>query len=229
VYKKFNRVPLISISNNQRLPVKDANWVKTIYHGLPTNLYQCGPGSGNYLAFIGRISPEKRVDRAIEIAKKTGIPLRIAAKIDKADEEYFETQIRHLFDDPIVDYVGEIGEHEKEDFLGNALGMLFPIDWPEPFGLVMIESMACGTPVIAYAGGSVPEVIENGITGFIANSIEESVSAVNRIHTIDRRECRKRFEQRFSSPVMALNYVSTYQMLIEKNNNRLMRKLGTFQ
>jgi glycosyltransferase involved in cell wall biosynthesis len=222
-------MPLVSISNNQRTPIPFANWISTIYHGLPLDLYRPGTGDGNYLAFIGRISPEKRVDRAIEIAKRTGIPLRIAAKIDKADEEYFETQIKDLFDDPLVEYVGEINEKEKESFLGNALAMLFPIDWPEPFGLVMIESMACGTPVIAYRHGSVEEVIDEGITGHVVSSIEAAVDSVKRLHRIDRKACRKQFERRFTASIMAENYIQVYEQMAEKKKNNRTLQLSTYK
>src|SRR6185503_4736166 len=172
-----------------------------------------GTGDGGYLAFLGRISPEKRVDRAIEIAKRVGMRLKIAAKIDNADRDYFEEQVRHLFDDPLVEYIGEIAEHQKEEFLGNARAFLFPIDWPEPFGLVMIESMACGTPVIAFRGGSVDEVIDDSVTGFIVEDIDQAVDAVRRVEDIDRRQCRSVFESRFSAGRMVDDYVRIYTQL----------------
>jgi glycosyltransferase involved in cell wall biosynthesis len=181
---------------------------------LPKNLLTPRDGPGRYLAFLGRISPEKRVDRAIEIARELGMPLKIAAKVDNADKEYFDAEIKHLLDHPLIDYVGEIGETEKNEFLSSALALLFPIDWPEPFGLVMIEAMACGTPVIAFNRGSVPEIVEHGITGFIVNSIDEAVQAATRIDTLGRPLIRRRFEQRFTAEHMAANYLSAYQRLI---------------
>lgn len=214
LYREFNEIPVVSISDSQRLPLPHANWTGTVYHGLPTDLYQFQENEGKYLAFIGRISPEKRLDRAIEIAKKAGIPLKVAAKIDKVDQEYFDTHIKHLIDDPLIEFIGEIGESQKGEFLGNALALLFPIDWPEPFGLVMIESMACGTPVIAYENGSVPEVIESGKTGFIVNSQEEAVKAVHQLYKISRKVCRQTFEHRFSATRMANDYLQIYNQLI---------------
>ncbi|MGI6456512.1 MAG: glycosyltransferase family 4 protein [bacterium] len=225
IYEQFPDIPLVSISNSQRQPVPHANFISTIYHGLPLELYDLNENPEHYLAFVGRISPEKRVDRAIEIAKMNGIPLKIAAKVDKKDQEYFDTEIRHLLDDPLLEFVGEIGESEKQEFMGNALALLFPIDWPEPFGLVMIEAMSCGTPVIAYDNGSVPEVIDDGVTGFIVNSQEEAGAAVRKIDTISRAGCRERFEKRFSSRVMAENYLNLYQSLIETNENQKFRKV----
>jgi glycosyltransferase involved in cell wall biosynthesis len=214
LYKEYKDIPLISISNDQRKPLPDVNWQKTIYHGLPIDQYKEYDGEGKYLAFIGRIAKEKRPDRAIEIAKKAGIPLKIAAKVGKADEEYYHTVIKPMIDgDPLIEFVGEIGEKEKNEFLGNAIAMLFPIDWPEPFGLVMIESMACGTPVIAWKNGSVPEIIDHGITGFVVESIEESVNAIKNISSISRRKVREVFEKRFSSKVMADNYLDLYDDL----------------
>jgi glycosyltransferase involved in cell wall biosynthesis len=211
LYKRFNEVPLVSISDNQRKPLAFANWVKTIYHGLPLNLYTPKTTEGNYFAFVGRFSPEKGAEQAIEIAKKTGIPILIAAKIDKADADYFEKNIKHLLDDPLVKFIGEVTEEEKEDFYGNALATLFPVNWPEPFGLVMIESMACGTPVIAFNKGSVPEVIDEGVSGYIVSTVDEAVKAVGNVHKIDRRQCRRRYEERFSAPIMAKNYLAVYE------------------
>jgi glycosyltransferase involved in cell wall biosynthesis len=213
LYREFVDMNVVSISNAQRQPLPWANWVGTVYHGLPNDLYKLRAEPGKYLAFLGRISPEKRVDRAIEIAKKTGIPIRIAAKVDVVDKEYFNAQIRPLLNDPIVEYIGEISEREKNDFLGNAYALLFPIDWPEPFGLVMIESMACGTPVVAYRMGSVPEVVDDGRTGFIVANIDEAVKAVKRIDTLSRHTCREVFEHRFSATRMALDYVRIYREL----------------
>ena len=216
IYKKFYHIPVVSISNNQRKPFSDINWINTVYHGLPENMYGAGDGKGNYLAFLGRISPEKRPDRAIEIAKRTGIPLKIAAKVDKADEEYFEKKIKHLLDHPLIEYIGEIGDHQKEEFLGNALALLFPIDWPEPFGMVMIEALATGTPVIAFNHGSVPEIIEHGKTGFVVNNMEQAVEAVGKLNLIHRKVCREVFERSFTSAVMAGNYVALYEQICRK-------------
>lgn len=215
VYRQFPDVPLISISDSQREPLCWANWRNTIYHGLPEHLYTLNDKPEGYLAFIGRISPEKRVDRAIEIAKQVGMPIRIAAKVDKVDTQYFEAHIKALLDDPLVEYIGEIGDFEKQEFLGNARALLFPIDWPEPFGLVMIEAMACGTPVIAFRRGSVPEIIEEGKTGFVADTLEDAVSAVRQVETLSRARCRRRFEKRFTASRMARNYVAEYLQLQE--------------
>jgi len=210
-YQAFPEFPLVSISNSQRRPLQSANWIGTVYHGLPLDLLRFSPRSMGYLAFLGRISPEKRPDRAIEIARRSGIPLRIAAKVDPADQNYFEQQIRPLLNDPLVEYVGEIGEAEKSEFLGNARALLFPIDWPEPFGLVAIEAMACGTPVIAFSHGSVPEVIDDGVTGFIVESIEGAVEAIDRLDRLDRAAIRRRFEERFSVERMAQEYLEIYR------------------
>jgi glycosyltransferase involved in cell wall biosynthesis len=218
LYHEFSQVPVVSISDSQRKPLPHANWKGTVYHGMPTDLYSFYPVSEQYLAFIGRISPEKRIDRAIDIAIKAGIPVRIAAKIDKADQEYFDLEIRKLFEHPLVEYLGEINGHEKEELLGNALGLIFPIDWPEPFGLAMIEAMACGTPVIAYNCGSVPEVVEEGITGFIVNSRKEAVEAVGKLSGLSRRKCREVFEQRFSVKRMVDDYLKIYEDMRETGN-----------
>ena len=191
LYKEFCDVPLVSISDSQRTPLPWVNWQGTVHHGLPQDLYAFHPGPGKYLAFIGRISPEKRVDHAIEVARRAGMEIRIAAKLDKADKEYFEAHIKPLFKQPHVNYIGEIGEDEKDEFLGNAYAMLFPIDWPEPFGLAMIEALACGTPVIAYNRGSVPEVMEDGVCGYIVDGIDEAVVAVEKIAHLDRGHCRR--------------------------------------
>jgi glycosyltransferase involved in cell wall biosynthesis len=213
VYRQFDDMHLVSISDAQRKPMPWANWVGTVYHGLPEDLYRPQKQPGKYLAFLGRISPEKRVDRAIEIAKRAGMPIRIAAKVDLADKEYFDSQIRKLLDDPLVEYIGEIGEHEKSEFLGNAYALLFPVDWPEPFGLAMIEAMACGTPVIAYRKGSVPEVIDEGLTGFIVENLDEAVNAVRRVSSLDRRGCSQIFKERFSASRMCSNCLAVYQRL----------------
>jgi len=213
LFREFDEMNLVSISDAQRTPLPWANWVGTVHHGLPENLYTLGSGEGGYLAFLGRISPEKRADRAIAIAKRAGVPIKIAAKIDDVDKEYFDAQIRGLLDDPLVEYVGEIGEREKNDFLGNARALLFPIDWPEPFGLVVIEALACGTPVIAHPMGSVPEILDNGVTGFIVKGIDDGAKAVEGIDLIQRRACRQAFEQRFTVDHMARNYSVLYQRL----------------
>jgi glycosyltransferase involved in cell wall biosynthesis len=216
LYEEFHEMPLISISDAQRRPIPSAVWLGTVYHGLPEDLYNLHEKVGNYLAFLGRISPEKRLDRAIEIAKRTGMPLKIAAKIDKVDQEYFETVIKPLLNHRLVEFVGEIGGREKEEFLGNAYAVLFPIDWPEPFGLVMIEAMACGTPVIAWRNGSVPEVMEDGVTGYIVGELDEAVRAIEKLASFDRRRCRQVFEKRFTADRMAGDYVNIYQRFAGK-------------
>lgn len=217
VYRKFKDQPLVSISDAQRKPMPpDVKWIATVYHGLPNDLYSKREGDGDYVAFIGRISPEKRPDRAIEIARRAGIKIKMAAKIDKADEQYYQTRIKFLMNQPHVEFIGEIGEDQKEEFLGRAKALLFPIDWPEPFGMVMIEAMACGTPVIAFDHGSVREVIDKGETGFIVNSIDEAVHALEHIDLIDRNGVRAIFEKRFTSRVMAERYVCLYQYLLPR-------------
>jgi len=217
LYQEFRDMPVISISNGQREPLPWANWQATVYHGLPSDLYTFRPKSGSYLAFLGRISPEKRVDRAIEIAKHVGMPLKIAAKVDRVDQNYFDSAMAPLLRDPLVEFVGEIGEVEKSKFLGNAYALLFPIDWPEPFGLVMIEAMACGTPVVAYRGGAVPELVEPGRTGFIVESLEDAVKAVRRVADLSRKRCREVFEQRFTATRMARDYVQQFERLIARS------------
>jgi len=220
-YAEFQEMPVISISLEQRRPLPWLNWAGNVYHGLPHDLFAARFEPGAYLAFIGRISPEKRPDRAIEIAKRTGIPLKIAAKVDRADREYFEAQIKPLLNHPLIEYIGEIGDREKGEFLGNALACLVPIDWPEPFGITMIEAMACGTPVIAYRHGSVPEVIADGLTGFIVSSMDEAVAAVERIPQVSRRACRKMFESRFTAPRMASEYMRIYQQQIARKTGEI--------
>ena len=214
LYDTYPDIPVVSISNAQRRPLPQANWQATVYHGLPLTPFDARKKPDDYLAFLGRISPEKRVDRAIEIAKRVGMKLRIAAKVDRADTDYYKEQIKPLLDHPLVEFIGEIGEHEKFDFLGNARALLFPIDWPEPFGLVMIEAMRCGTPVVAWNRGSVPEVIDEGITGFVVDNIDDAVRAVNRIGELDRRICRRVFEKRFSAERMAHDYLAVYRRLL---------------
>ena len=216
LYREFKDLPLVSISNAQREPIPWVNWQATIYHGLPDNLYRFRSEKGKYFAFLGRISPEKRVDRAIEIAKHVGIPLKIAAKVDRVDLDYFESVVEPLLRDPLIEFVGEIGDGEKNEFLGNAYALLFPIDWPEPFGLVMIEAMACGTPIIAYNHGSVPEVIEEGHTGFIVKDLKDAIEAAKRISDLSRKRCREVFEMRFTAQKMANHYLQVYNNLLSK-------------
>ena len=220
---RFPKHPMVSISASQRAPLPGLNWRATVHHGLPLGLYSPHPQPEDYFAFVGRISPEKRADRAIEIAKACGTPLRIAAKVDPADQAYFESTIEPLLDDPLVSYVGEIGDDAKNDFIGNARALLMPIDWPEPFGLVMIEAMACGTPVIAYRHGSVPEIIDEGVTGFIVENQEQAIAAARNIGRIDRRRCRQVFEQRFAARVMAKRYLEVYRELVDSRvgDNRI--------
>jgi len=218
LYREFTDMAVVSISNAQRNPLPWLNWQRTVHHGIPVDLYECKKDQGSYLAFLGRISSEKRVDRAIEIAKSANMKLKIAAKIDAVDREYMEREIRPLLDHPLIEFIGEIGEREKQEFLGNAYALLFPIDWSEPFGLVMIEAMACGTPVVAFLRGSVPEVIDEGVTGFIVQSIEEAVVALERIQHLDRERCREVFERRFSATRMANDYVKIYEKVLASRN-----------
>ena len=213
LYRVFSDVPVVSISNSQRGPLPEAGFVATVYHGLPEQLLLPGNGSGGYLAFLGRISPEKAPDRAIRIAAQAGMQLKIAAKIDRVDRDYFKAEIEPLLAQPHVEFIGEIGEHEKAEFLGNAAGLLFPIAWQEPFGLVMIEAMACGTPIIALRNGSVPEVVDDGITGFIVDDEATAASAARQIHLLDRTLIRTIFEQRFTARRMAEDYMRIYQDL----------------
>jgi glycosyltransferase involved in cell wall biosynthesis len=217
LYLGFSEMPLVSISNDQRRPVANANFVATVHHGIPTNLYKpvYNP-RGGYVAFLGRISPEKRPDRAIRIARTLGIPLKIAAKVDKVDEAYFREQIAPLLSAPGVEFIGEINERSKTEFLGEAQALLFPIDWPEPFGLVMIEAMACGTPVLAFRQGSVSEIVDQGVTGAIVATVDEAIRMLPQVLALDRRAVRRRFEQRFSSARMATDYVALYRSLLER-------------
>ena len=214
LFSTFSDAPVVSISSAQRKPLRWLNWQGTVYHGLPKNLYLCQEEPGDYLAFLGRICPEKRLDRAIKIAKRVGMKLKVAAKVDAADRDYHTKVIKPLLDETCIDFVGEINEEQKQEFLGNAYALLFPIDWPEPFGLVAIEAMACGTPVIAYRNGSVPELIEEGVTGFIVNNIEQAAVALCEVANIDRRRCRASFEERFSATRMARDYIVLYEHLI---------------
>lgn len=213
LFRHYRDLPLVSISDSQRAPLPWANWAATVPHGLPADLYACGGGRGGYLAFLGRMSPEKGPDRAIAIARRAGVPLWMAAKVDRADEAYFEERIRPLLAGPGVEYLGEIGDADKEKFLGEALALLFPIDWPEPFGLTMIEAMACGTPVVAYPCGSVPEVVRDGVGGFLVGGEDAAVAAVGRCAGFDRPGCRRDFEDRFTAARMARDYVGVYRRL----------------
>ena len=213
VYARCSAFPLVSISDAQRTPLRWANWLGTVHHGIAADIYEFSPRTLGYLAFLGRISPEKRPDRAIAIAKRLGRTLKIAAKVDLLDQVYFDEKIEPLMQHPLVEYVGEIGAANKSAFLGGADALLFPIDWPEPFGLVMIEAMACGTPVVAFEGGSVRELIEPGLTGYIVQNLEEATEAVEKAVRLDRRAIRRRFEERFSAPVMAGRYLELYAKL----------------
>lgn len=216
LYRGFPEMPLVSISNAQREPAPTAGYVATIYHGIPAELHEANLNPrGNYLAFLGRICPEKRVDHAIAIARASGLPLKIAAKVDKVDEAYFRETIAPLLNGPDVEFVGEINERAKTAFLGDALALLFPIDWPEPFGLALIEAMACGTPVLAFRRGSVPEIIDEGVTGSIVETPEEAIRALPGVLSLDRRAVRRRFEERFSAARMARDYLSLYRSLLE--------------
>jgi glycosyltransferase involved in cell wall biosynthesis len=220
VYARYRSMPLVSISNAQRQPLPWMNWVKTIYHGLPRDLLRFSPGPGKYLGFLGRISPEKRPDIGIEVARRLGIPFKMAAKVDVVDRDYFEAVIKPRLAPPDVEYIGEINEEEKSEFLGNALALMFTIDWPEPFGLAMIEAMACGTPVVARQCGSVPEVLNEGVTGFIGNTVEELAGAVLKLESIKRDRCRLEFEQRFTVETMVDRYEDLYWQLIEQKSRR---------
>jgi glycosyltransferase involved in cell wall biosynthesis len=215
VYDEFADMPVVSISLAQRRPLAQAQFIGNVYHGLPLDLYRFEPEPDDYLAFLGRVSPEKRVDRAVAIARRLGMRLRVAAKIDRNDREYYEREVAGLFADPLVEYVGEIGEADKGAFLGKARCLLFPVDWPEPFGLAMIEAMACGTPVIAFRCGSIPEVLDEGVTGYCVDSLDEAAAATARAMTLDRRRCRERFERRFSAERMARDYMRLYGALVE--------------
>ncbi len=215
LYKLYGDMPVVSISDSQRGPLPQANYVATILHGLPQDLLQKGDGRGGYLAFLGRISPEKAPDAAIRIAARSGMKIKIAAKVDKVDEAYFRTTIEPLLSQGDIEFIGEIGEHQKAEFLGNAAALVFPIAWREPFGLVMIEAMACGTPVIAFNNGSVPEVLENGLTGFIVADESQAVEAVGKIGTLDRDRIRAEFDRRFTAHHMAANYLKLYARLAE--------------
>jgi glycosyltransferase involved in cell wall biosynthesis len=217
LYREFSDMPVVSISRKQRAPLPWINWQGTVHHGLPIKSFEARSGAGQYLAFLGRISPEKGLDHAIEIAKRAGMPLKIAAKVDRADREYFETCIKPLMNTSLIELIGEIGDHEKNDFLGNATAFLFPINWAEPFGIVMVEAMACGLPIVAYPFGSVPEIIEDGVNGFLVDGVTSAVKAVKAISAIDRDVCRRRFEERFTSKRMAREYLTIYDRIVERS------------
>jgi glycosyltransferase involved in cell wall biosynthesis len=217
-YRRWKCYPLVSISDQQRAPLRFANWIGTVHHGVPPELFRLSTAPEGYLAFLGRISPEKRPDRAIAIARQAGLPLKIAAKVDAVDVAYFRNVIEPLLDQPGIEFIGEIGDAQKSAFLGGARALLFPIDWPEPFGLVMIEAMACGTPVIAWQGGAVAEIVDEGVTGFIVRSEAEAAAAVGRAGTLDRRHIRQVFERRFSSHTMAGKYIALYRRLLSKED-----------
>jgi glycosyltransferase involved in cell wall biosynthesis len=226
-YRTFPEMKLVSISDDQRAPIADADFAGTIHHGLPRDLIPFSGEGGDYLAFIGRMSPEKRPDRAIEIAKKSGIKLKMAAKVDRADQAYFETEIAPLLDDPLIEYIGEIGDADKSAFLGGARALLFPIDWPEPFGLVMIEAMAAGTPVIAWRCGSTAEVIEHGRSGFLVKDVEEALAAVEAVGSVSRTGVRAAFEARFTADRMARDYVALYERLIGADKPAMFQRTLT--
>ena len=221
LFTAFPTMPVISISNAQRRPVPQAGWVRTIHHGLPETLLMPQPVKPSYFAFLGRIAPEKGVDRAIHIAREAGIPLKMAAKVDRVDREYFDGRIKGLIDGTAVEYIGEITDAEKSTFLSGAIALLVPIDWPEPFGLVMIEAMACGTPVIAFNRGSVPEVIEDGVTGFVVEDEKDAIGASYRLHELSRQRIRERFEQRFTARRMAQDYLAAYRGLMDRERPHL--------
>jgi glycosyltransferase involved in cell wall biosynthesis len=228
LYREFKEMPVVSISDSQRTPLPWLNWQGTVHHGLPPDLYPFKKDPGNYLLFLGRVSPEKGVDDAIEIAKRYGMQIKIAAKLDKHDREYFDGHIQSLLNHPLVTFIGEVGEAEKCALLANAYALLFPINWAEPFGMVLIESMACGTPVVAYGRGSVPEVIDEGVSGFVVSSVDESVRALGKIHELDRARCRRSFEQRFSAARMTRDYLEIYERITAKKrlNARAQRAIS---
>jgi glycosyltransferase involved in cell wall biosynthesis len=214
LYDRFPDMSLASISDAQRMPLPRARWVATVHHGLPAQLLPFNAQGGGYAAFLGRMSPEKRPDRAIRIAQRAGMPLRIAAKVEKSDVPYFEAEVRPLLSGPGVDFIGEIGERDKAAFLGEAAALLFPIDWPEPFGLAMIEAMSCGTPVIAYRCGSVPEIVDDGVSGWIVSTEDEAVERLATIGTLSRLACRRAFERRFTAARMARDYEAAYREVL---------------
>jgi glycosyltransferase involved in cell wall biosynthesis len=229
LYREFFEMPVVSISDAQRKPLSWINWHGTVHHGMPEDTFAPYLECGKYLAFLGRISPEKGVDRAIEIALRAEVPLKIAAKVDRADKEYFEHCIKPLLDSELVEFIGEISDLEKNEFLGKAAAFVFPINWSEPFGIVLIESLACGLPVIAYSLGSVPEIIDDQVSGFLVNNVEEAVQAVANIPRIDRKDCRRAFERRFTSQRMANDYLSIYQRLVKTETEAIALTDGDLQ
>ena len=229
IFRKFPHVNVVSISYHQRAPLAQIrpHWVGTVYNAIPVEAFPFSEKPGDYFLFLGRIAPEKRVDWAVEIAKRTGIKLKVAAKVDVYDREYYEREIKHLFDDPIVEFLGEVDEYEKRELLAGAYALAFPIDWPEPFGIVMIEAMACGTPVLAMNRGSVPEVLRHGVSGLVGNSVDELVALAPRLGELDRRACRREAERRFSSRIMAEGYEQIFQrVIVERKSGELARALG---
>ncbi len=225
-YDLYKDMPVISISHAQRRPLPDVRWVANVYHGITTDLFQPRYSQGKYLAFLGRVSPEKGLNRAIDIAVASGLPLKIAAKIDVSDRDFFERQIRKRLSHPLIEFIGEISESQKNEFLGNAIALLFPIDWEEPFGLVLIEALACGTPVVAWNRGSVPELIRSGRTGYIVKSEYEAVQAIHAIGAIDRKACRRTFEEQFTASRMASDYVAAYNRILESEKGILNLKVS---
>ena len=225
IYEEFSESPVISISNAQRRPLAWANWQGTVYHGLPRDLYSFHAEPGRYLAFVGRLTPEKRPDHAIEVAKRVGMPLRIAAKVDPVDQDYFDREIEPLLSHSLIEYVGEITDAEKNAFIGNAYALIAPFDWPEPFGLVFIEALACGTPVLAYRRGSVPEIIDEGETGFICDSLADMVKAVTQAPLLNRRRCRDIFDERFTVERMVQDYIQIYEKAVSTVPFRSRRSL----
>jgi glycosyltransferase involved in cell wall biosynthesis len=223
LYDEFRDMPVVSISDNQRAPLPQADWWGTVYHGLPRDLFTPQPEAGGYLVFVGRISPEKRVDRAVDIARRAGLPLRVAAKISKVDEPYFRDEIAPLFEEPFVEYLGEVGDAEKGPLIGRAIALLFPIDWQEPFGLVMIEAMACGTPTIAWDAGSVREILEDGVTGYIVDTEEQAAEAVEKLPALSRTRIRQEFERRFTAERMAADYLALYERLTTRSTGSRRR------
>ncbi|AKJ31198.1 glycosyl transferase [Caldimonas brevitalea] len=226
LHQHFAEHPVVAISNAQRRLLPQANWCATVHHGLPLALYDFNGTPQDYFAFVGRVSPEKRLDRAIEIALACNTRLRIAAKVDAADRNYFETVIRPLLNHPLIAFEGEVGDGDKNALLGNARALLFPIDWPEPFGLVMIEAMACGTPVVAYARGAVPEVMDHGVSGFVVSNQSQAIEAARSIGEIDRQACRRGFERRYVSSIMASEYVKVYESLARRRGTVKLRSVG---
>lgn len=230
IYRAFPRMPLVSISDAQRLPMPPGlNWVATVHHGMPAERLQFESRGGGYLAFLGRIAPEKGPDRAIQVAIRSGVPLKIAAKVDAVDRNYFEQVVKPLLGHPLIEFIGEISDHEKQEFLGNALALLFPIDWPEPFGIVMIEAMAVGTPVIAFPAGSVPEVIDDGASGVVVDTLDEMVDAVERVQSMSRELVRERFEARFTATRMTRAYMRAYRRCLAQGGVRAPKKVSADQ